>query len=137
MPVDLDSLRSLLATIRKRTPSMRAAEANRILEAGAVMVQREGDDEAMLVLQVPGWSMTPTVFLYPDDEEWTCDCGGSDPCAHVLAGAIALERARAKGGSLPSLSERQSRLRYTLRASGERLFVDREAVTSQGATTRI
>lgn len=109
------------------------AEALRLVEAGAVMLQRERDDEVVFVLQISGSTFTPTAFIYPDDGEWTCDCGGSDPCAHVLAGAIALDRSYTNDRRLPTLSERQATLRYDLEVVREALWVTRSAVSADGA----
>ena len=37
-----------------------------------------------------GHAIAPTVTLYVEDGEWSCDCGGKvDPCAHVVAAVIA------------------------------------------------
>ena len=68
-------------------------------------VSREGDaaDEIVLRVTAPGRVVTPRVVLYPDDEEWECDCGErADPCAHVAAAVIALRRAEREGRTLAS-----------------------------------
>ena len=35
-------------------------------------------------------SVPATAVLYPEEGEWACDCGGADPCAHVVAAAAAV-----------------------------------------------
>ena len=38
---------------------------------------------------VNGFAIAPTVTLFEEDSEWSCDCGGKvDPCAHVAASII-------------------------------------------------
>ncbi|TAK31504.1 MAG: helicase [Myxococcaceae bacterium] len=135
MPVDLASLQALLANVRRRSPSMRLAQAAELARPGNVLSQRETDDEAMLLVQVPGWSVPATAMLYPEEGEWACDCGGADPCAHVVAAAAALETALRTGVALPSAVSVQSRLRYALTATREGLRVARY-ITGPGGDER-
>ena len=77
MPVPLAALQALLANVRRRSPSMRLGQAAELARPGNVLSQRETDDEAMLLVQVPGWSVPATAMLYPAEGEWACDCGGA------------------------------------------------------------
>ena len=128
MPVPLAPLQALLANVRRRSPSMRLAQAAELARPGNVLAQRETDDEAMLLVQVPGWSVPATAMLYPAEGEWACDCGGADPCAHVVAAATALEVAHRTGVALPSAVSVQARLRYRLTATRDGLRVARAIV---------
>jgi superfamily II DNA or RNA helicase len=128
MPVPLAALQALLANVRRRSPSMRLAQAAELARPGNVLSQRETDDEAMLLVQVPGWSVPATAMLYPAEGEWACDCGGADPCAHVVAAAMALEFACRTGAPLPSAGSVQASLRYTLTAARDGLRLARAIV---------
>jgi superfamily II DNA or RNA helicase len=107
---------------------MRLAQAAELARPGNVLSQRETDDEAMLLVQVPGWSVPATAMLYPAEGEWACDCGGADPCAHVVAAAMALELAHRTGAPLPSAGSVQASLRYTLTAARDGLRLARAIV---------
>ncbi len=135
MPVPLDALQRLLAIVRKRSPSMRLAQATELSQPGNVLCERESDDEAVLLVQVPGWSVAATVVLYPTEGEWACDCGGADPCAHIVAGAMALDAARRSEVELPSAARVQSKLRHELLVVGQGLAVGRTIVGADGSET--
>jgi superfamily II DNA or RNA helicase len=107
---------------------MRLGQAAEMAKPGNVMAQRESDDEAVLLVQVPGWSVPATAVLYPVEGEWACDCGGADPCAHVVAAAMALEAAKREGVPLPTAGAVQARLRYELSAARDGLAVARSIV---------
>lgn len=72
----------------------------------AVVLESESASEATLRVRAPGAAVPPTVTLYLEDGEWSCDCTSKvDPCAHVAAAAIALAqglaaKAGAPGGSV-------------------------------------
>src|SRR5262249_54890192 len=83
-------------------------------------------------VQTPG-RVAPTVTLYPDDLEWTCDCAGKvDPCAHVAAAAIAVAQGSAREGTpatRTSPPEGDIRYRLTRRIAAlslERLVANRD-----------
>ncbi len=49
-----------------------------------------GADASTFRVRAPGHAVAPTVTLFVEDAEWSCDCGGKvDPCAHVAAATIA------------------------------------------------
>ncbi len=118
MAVSLPSIRALLSAMRPRTPSTRMQEATRLAAAGGVLLERASDDEVVCTLWSEGWSHNPTAVLYPEEGEWACDCGGSDPCVHVVAAALALETAARTGAALPTARAAQGHLRYTLGEAG-------------------
>ena len=46
--------------------------------------------EMTLRVRTPGAAVAPTVTLYTEALEWSCDCDGKvDPCMHVAAATIA------------------------------------------------
>jgi superfamily II DNA or RNA helicase len=57
---------------------------------GAVSLEKRNGAEITCRVREAGKPVAPTVTLYTDDDEWTCDCDSpNDPCAHVAAAAIA------------------------------------------------
>lgn len=105
--------------------------------------QREG--EVTLRVRAPGHAVAPTVTLYLEDEEWSCDCGGKvDPCAHVIAAAIALnagEAAEAAGGAgaggAQGASEAKARLVYRFAKKERRLALERVVVHADGREEKL
>ena len=60
---------------------------------GNVVTEKRSRSEITLRVRNLGDGVVPTVTLYLEDEEWTCDCGGTvDPCAHIAAAAVAIDR---------------------------------------------
>ncbi len=60
---------------------------------GNVVTEKRSKSEITLRVRNPGSGVVPTVTLYLQDEEWTCDCGGAvDPCAHIAAAAVAVHQ---------------------------------------------
>src|SRR5688572_13254213 len=57
----------------------------------AVSRVSESATEVTLRVRAAGYAVAPTVTLYLEEPEWSCDCDGkADPCAHVAAAVIAL-----------------------------------------------
>lgn len=55
------------------------------------LLKHSGSDEGEihLSLAIPGQNVSPRVHLWPEDGDWTCDCGGSqDPCEHAIAAVV-------------------------------------------------
>jgi superfamily II DNA or RNA helicase len=93
------------------------------------------EDELRLQVQIPGRSIGALVSLYPDDEEWDCDCrSAAEVCEHVAAAVIAARRAAADGKPVGAAAEGAGRIRYLLtRTAGGGLALEREVVTGASA----
>lgn len=64
----------------------------------AVVIESRNDEQIVARVRPLGTSLAPTVTLYLQDEEWTCDCGGPvDPCAHIATVAVAVHQGSANG----------------------------------------
>lgn len=86
-------MESLLAAVRNVCPAGLWSQGVLLAKQGAVVVDKQKGGEVALRVRVPGRAVPPTVNLYVDDGEWTCDCGGKvDPCAHVAACVIAMSQ---------------------------------------------
>ncbi|MDG2050182.1 MAG: DEAD/DEAH box helicase [Myxococcota bacterium] len=101
-----------------------------LVRADAVEGDRTSPDEVVLRVTTPKSLLTPTVTLYPDDEDWECSCSEiEDPCEHVVAAAIALRQAHKAGNALPQSNAATARIQYRFRSAGDRsLAFERELV---------
>lgn len=53
------------------------------------------DEECVVHLRIPTKPLAPKVTLWPEEEDWDCDCGAAHmPCQHVAAVAIALNQGK-------------------------------------------
>jgi superfamily II DNA or RNA helicase len=87
-----------------------------------------------LRVRAAGHAIAPTVTLYFEDLEWTCDCGARvDPCAHVAAAAILSVSASESTDELAAASARKgARLCYRLEKKDRRLSLTRFVVRPDG-----
>lgn len=119
-----------------------------LARAGAVVRVAGSSTELEARVRAPGVPVPPTVTLYLEDEEWSCDCPSKvDPCLHVAAAAIAFARGQLAGGAAPadvapgapasdgagaaSKAPEPLRVRYLLGTQREQLVVRR--VLARGA----
>lgn len=101
--------------------------------------------EVTLRVRAPGHVVPPTVTLYPEDEEWSCDCGSKvDPCAHVAAAVIAATRdeladgaPEAPAGTASAPRAGGARLVYRLAKRDGVLALTRVIVFADGRETRL
>jgi superfamily II DNA or RNA helicase len=101
----------------------------------AVALESQSDDEVELRVRAPGRVVPVSVVLYPEDEEWDCDCGGRvDPCEHVVAAAISLRHAGEEGADgKPALQSSWSRVVYRLHRVEGGISVDRGLLLPDGS----
>ncbi len=58
----------------------------------AVTLDKKTSEEITLRVRVPNRPVSHRVTLWPDEEDWYCDCDDrNDPCPHVAAATIALK----------------------------------------------
>ncbi|MFM2246445.1 MAG: hypothetical protein RL071_2519 [Pseudomonadota bacterium] len=100
---------SLLQVVRNRSTD--AAYTRGVQLARRGLVQGVGKDDNAVVLRVaePNLRHPWTVHLWPETEEWSCDCPiPADACAHVVAAVIATEHTEKRAGpeALPQMGER-------------------------------
>ncbi|HYO93601.1 MAG TPA: SNF2-related protein, partial [Polyangiaceae bacterium] len=90
-----------------------------------------------------GHAIAPTVTLYAEDGEWSCDCGGKfDPCSHVAAAVIS----STQGGLAPGAGQPvvptgpplpPARLEYRLAIKNRTLTLARFIVHQDGKEERL
>ncbi len=96
---------TLLETVRKACLSGPWSQGVKLARASAVSVEVASPKEATFRIRAPEATIAPTVTLFLEDHEWSCDCGGKvDPCAHVAAAAIALEGLSGWPSTIPPAS---------------------------------
>ena len=94
--------------------------------ANAVLSERADDEEVVFKVVTQDKAVQPTVTLWPDDEDWLCDCGHHEAvCAHVAAAVIAFRRAGQEGKPLPAARQTSGRLRYAFTRSQGALSFER------------
>ena len=97
--------------------------------ANAVLSERADGEEVVLKVVTRDKAVQPTVTLWPDDEDWLCDCGHHEAvCAHVAAAVIAFRRAGQEGKPLPAARQASGRLRYAFARSQGALSFERYVV---------
>jgi superfamily II DNA or RNA helicase len=141
-------LQQILETVRKATLPAIWSQGVKLVRENAVTRDAEGRvraSEVVARVRTPGHLVAPTVTLYLESDEWSCDCGGKvDPCAHVAAAAIFAAQAPAPPASdaaAPGAEglaeqkqerERQARIVYRLGREGNLLTLARVIVRGDG-----
>jgi superfamily II DNA or RNA helicase len=140
-------LASLLAAVRKVCLPGLWSQGVKLARDGAVFGGERRGDTMTARVRAPGLAVAPSVTLYPDDGEWSCDCSSPvDPCAHVAAAAIALSQEDAASAAppgdppgdgkqpapAPPAEKPVARLRYRLERKGGALALRRMVVRPDG-----
>jgi superfamily II DNA or RNA helicase len=105
-----------------------------LARSATIALESEDADEVVLIVEAkarPGTrpSRPPRVRLFPGDEDWSCDCEGDDPCAHVAAAAIAFRQAARRDAPLPRREGgRAGHVGYRLVRTPQGLSFDRVVV---------
>src|SRR5262249_183367 len=91
---------------------------------GAVVVEHARNDEIVLRISTRGGMTSPTVTLWPEDKDWSCDCPSqAEVCAHVAAAVIALHHAAQEEHGTVPLRTHAGHVRYCFtRANGGLTF---------------
>jgi superfamily II DNA or RNA helicase len=135
MSVDLEGTFRAIRTACSSRSWSRGIELQR---ADAVDGVASNDEEITLRVKVPAQTVSPMVSLWPEDEEWDCDCDSTaDACEHVAAAIIALRRARKEGKSLPTSQKAGGRVGYRLRPDGDRIEIGRVVVSGSTETALV
>ena len=106
--------------------SLRGQVSERVWDAG-IRLNRGGqvegrdhdDDEISLWLHSPNRSQPLEVYLYPKDEDWSCDCGFDGGCAHVVACVLAVRESQKDGKGLLPRAAADSQIHYRLSADAQ------------------
>jgi superfamily II DNA or RNA helicase len=97
---------SMLDAMRAASHQGPWSQGVRLARAGNVFGVTEGDDEIVIKVVVARAPVPLTVHLWPEDEDWSCDCPSeTDVCPHAAAAVIAWAKARRAGKPLPKVGE--------------------------------
>lgn len=120
----------MLELVRKACLPAIWSQGVKLAREGAVSLVGEGKGEMTLRVRAGTHPVPPTVTLYVDDGEWSCDCGGKvDPCPHVAAAAIATSQAAESGVPLSaSAPAPAAHIGYRLASRDGRLTLARVVV---------
>jgi superfamily II DNA or RNA helicase len=132
-------MQSFLDAVRKACLPAIWGQGVKIAREKGVTRASQQAGEVTLRVRAPGHLVAPTVTLYLDDEEWSCDCGGkTDPCPHVAAAAIALHAGDAAEGT-GGQAEDGARLRlvYRFAKKERRLALERVVIHPGGREEKI
>jgi superfamily II DNA or RNA helicase len=130
----------LIEVVRKACLPGLWSEGVRLCREGKVTRGPARPGDASFRVRAPGRAVAPTVTLYPEEGEWSCDCGGKvDPCAHVAAAAIfaAQPTAAAPAEKAPGPSLPEARLVYRLGKRDRVLTLKRFIVHADGREVRL
>ena len=106
-------LDELFRAIRHACPTPKWNHGTELARNDAVSMESQNEDEIILRVRVPARAASPAVRLYPEDEDWDCDCPVEHgACEHVAASIIALRNAQQKGDELPSATAHCARVQY-------------------------
>ena len=129
-------VQKLLAAVHAEAEARDWSRGVELSRAQAVVLIRSSAAEVVVQVAVKGAAVSPTVTLWPDEAEWSCDCESrADPCFHVCAAVIALKRAAEAGEALPTANARAGRVGYRFTRSPEGLVFTRVRV-AEGAEER-
>ncbi len=87
----------------------------------------ESDTPTEILLRYHKPPVSPKVTLWPEEEDWHCDCGDrNDPCAHIVGGLLAFRDGKAKKPDAPSMKvDASAQLEYRFFPQGGYLYFDR------------
>ena len=135
-------MQQFLEAVRKASLPAVWSQGVKLARDSAVTRASSGKGELTLRVRAPGHVIAPTVTLYLEGPEWSCDCGGKvDPCAHVAAAAIASAQAPAAGDEAAEGSQgpttAPARLVYRLGKKNRLLTLTRVVVHADGREDRL
>ncbi len=99
-------VQTLIAAVRRACSAAVWSRGVELSRSGAVVGERQNDEEIELRVRLPNQAVAPTVYLYPQDNDWSCDCPSLDDArVHVAAAVIALNQAKQNGEALPAQAQ--------------------------------
>jgi superfamily II DNA or RNA helicase len=130
-------MQGLLEAVRKKGLPGIWSVGVKLARDGAV--SRAPATEPTFRVRAAGHTIAPTVTLYPEDLEWSCDCDGkADPCAHVVAAVIWATRPVADDSpDALATSGNDAHIEYRFARKGRLLTLARVIVWADGREERM
>ncbi|NRA03856.1 MAG: DEAD/DEAH box helicase [Myxococcales bacterium] len=123
-------MRALFEAVRAACDPGTWSRGVELVRQAKLTTEQAEDDEVVIRVASRRSLLTPTVVLYPEAIEWDCDCDSPrEPCDHVAAAAIVMERAQHTGEEVPGESEAGGRLGYRFTRTEKGLEFYRVVVT--------
>lgn len=132
-------MQSFLDAVRKASLPAIWSQGVKLAREKSVTSASRDDSEVTLRVRSPGHAIAPTVTLYLEDEEWSCDCGGKvDPCPHVAAATIALHAGDVTESAGEEAAEAgRVRLVYRFAKKERRLALERVVIHPGGREEKL
>ncbi|ETX07355.1 DEAD/DEAH box helicase [Candidatus Entotheonella palauensis] len=128
-------MQALFEEIRENCSPTIWSRGVELSRAGAVVTEASDDEEITLKVATRQVMAYATVTLWPEEEDWLCDCKSTDPaCAHVAAAVIALRQAKSKGMAATQPKMAPGKIGYRLKREDRAIALERMVV--QQETTR-
>ncbi len=109
-------MKELFETLKKKALPAIWAQGVKLARADSVSLEKESAERLDLRVRVPARSSYLSVSLFKKDLEWTCDCPGpADPCVHVVAALLSVQRVAQAGQRLPDAKKSGAQLLYAFR----------------------
>ena len=109
-------MKELFATLKKQATPAIWNQGTKLAREDSVSLEKESDGRLDLRVRVPARASYLSVSLFTKDPEWTCDCAGpADPCVHVIAALLAVQRVTLAGQRLPDAKTAGAQLVYAFR----------------------
>ena len=88
----------LFTAVREECTPAEWSQGVQLSRQNAVTLLSETEDEVELRVTLKGGLSSAQVTLYPEDEDWSCDCAKQDAAMPLVAAAvIALRQAKKEG----------------------------------------
>ncbi|MEI9949430.1 MAG: DEAD/DEAH box helicase [Pseudomonadota bacterium] len=109
-------MKELFDTLKKQALPAIWAQGVKLAREDSVSLEKESDGRLDLRVRVPARASYLSVSLFTRDLEWTCDCPGpADPCVHVIAALLAVQKVTQAGQRLPDAKKSGAQLVYAFR----------------------
>jgi superfamily II DNA or RNA helicase len=127
-------MQALFDAMRRASLPAVWSQGVKLARADAVSSTARSPSAITLRVRARGHAVAPTVTLYPDDSEWSCDCGGAaDPCMHAVAAVIATKEGTAQAAAPEGTrAASAAQLVYRLATRNRTLTVGRFVIHADG-----
>ncbi|MCO5143466.1 MAG: DEAD/DEAH box helicase [Oligoflexia bacterium] len=124
-------LSALQAALKKAAASTAWTKGTNLSKDGVFYLESESESE--ILLRYHKQPVSPKITLWPQEEDWHCDCGDrADPCAHAIGGFLAYKEGKTKKAESPTIKVgATSRIEYRFYPQNGYLYFDRLLVTGK------
>ena len=125
-------IENLFALVRDSCTKETWSEAVSLVRGDNITTDKWTTQEIELRVLCRRTGISRKVMLWPEDEDWKCECREKeDPCRHVAAAVIALRSAQKSGLTPPRSKSVAGHIRYHFTTSGDKLLFERHLVDGE------